>query len=160
AIPFGFGGLPVSEWENGAYADGARISSNSWGFNNSREYDAFSQTYDQIVRDAQIGMPGMQQMIVGFAAGNSGPFSGTVTSPPTAKNVITVGGSENDRPAGSDGCGIGVAGADSANDIIDFSSRGPVGLRGNDGRVKPDLLAPGTHIQAGIPQSHYFGSSV
>lgn len=161
---FGFGGASVNQWEDDAYADGARISSNSWGFTGSqaRRYDANSRAYDQIVRDAQIGVPGMQQMIVVFAAGNSGPGSGTVSSPSTAKNVITVGASENDRPAGADGCGVGEAGANSANDVIDFSSRGPAGFFffGEDGRVKPDLMAPGTHIQAGIPQSHYFGSSV
>lgn len=48
------------------------------------------------------GVPGLQPMIVVFAAGNSGPWSGSVTSPATAKNVITVGASENDRP-GADG---------------------------------------------------------
>ena len=157
---FGFGGAAVVRWEDDAYAAGARISSNSWGFPGSLGYDAFSQAYDQVVRDAQVGVPGMQPMIVVFAAGNSGPQSSSVSSPGTAKNVITVGASENDRPAGSDGCGIGGEGADSANDVIDFSSRGPVGFFGDDGRVKPDLMAPGTHIQAGIPQSHYLGSSV
>ena len=36
-------------------------------------------------------------------------------------------------------------------------------MRINDGRAKPDLVAPGTHIQAGIPQSNYaadFGSGL
>ena len=33
-------------------------------------------------------------------------------------------------------------GADSANDIIGFSSRGPT----TDGRVKPEIVAPGTHV--------------
>src|SRR6185295_4392263 len=28
---------------------------------------------------------------------------------------------------------------------------------GGDGRVKPDIMAPGTHIEAGIPQSNYGG---
>ncbi len=148
------------EWESGAYTSGARISSNSWGLTNSVDYDADAQAYDQIVRDAQIGVPGLQPMIVVFAAGNSGPRSNSVSSPATAKNVISVGASENDRPAGADGCGIGPSGADSANDVADFSSRGPAGLFNADGRVKPDLMAPGTHIEAGVPQSHYFGSSV
>jgi hypothetical protein len=156
---FGFDSASVNQWEDAAYADGARISSNSWGFTGVTGYDAFSQAYDQIVRDAQRGVPGLQPMIVVFAAGNAGPGDFTVSSPATGKNVIAVGASENDRPAGSDGCGIGEAGSDSANDVIDFSSRGPAGIFG-DGRVKPDLMAPGTHIQAGIPQSNYFGSSV
>jgi hypothetical protein len=150
---FGFGGAIANQWEDAAYAAGARISSNSWGSTGSVDYDAESQAYDQIVRDAQLGVPGLQPMIVVFAAGNAGPFPGGVSSPATAKNVITVGASENDRP-GSDGCGIGAAGADSANDVIGFSSRGPVGFLTLDQRVKPDLMAPGTHIQAGIPQSN------
>jgi len=159
---FGSGSAVVTEWESEAYAEGARISTNSWGFTDfdALRYDASARAYDQIVRDAQTDVPGMQQMIVVFAAGNSGPESRSVASPATAKNVITVGAGESDRPAGIDGCGVGVAGADSANDIIDFSSRGPVGFFAGDDRFKPDLMAPGTHIQAGIPQSHYFGSSV
>ncbi|HZN92349.1 MAG TPA: S8 family serine peptidase, partial [Myxococcales bacterium] len=60
----------------------------------------------------------------------------------------------------TDGCGVGNAWADNANDIPAFSSRGPVNLAGGDGRVKPDLMAPGTHVEAGIPQSNYDGSSV
>lgn len=156
----GGGGVSLGDWESTAYAEGARISSNSWGFTRSTEYDTAAQIYDQIVRDAQAGVPGLQPMIVVFAAGNSGPQEGSVSSPATAKNVIAVGASENDRP-GSDGCGIGSADADSASDIIDFSSRGPVGLFFTDDlRVKPDLVAPGTHIQAGIPQSNYLGTSV
>ncbi|HEX3763330.1 MAG TPA: S8 family serine peptidase [Kofleriaceae bacterium] len=158
---FGFSGSSTNQWESAAYAAGARISSNSWGFTNDFDYDADARAYDQIVRDAQTGVPGLQPMLIVFAAGNSGPRSSSVTSPATAKNVITVGASENDRPEASDGCGIGAAGADSANDVADFSSRGPTGLFSElDGRVKPDLMAPGTHIEAGIPQSDYLGSSV
>src|SRR5262245_41700884 len=99
-------------------------------------------------------------MIVVFAAGNSGSGANTVSSPGTAKNVITAGASENFRQTGTDGCAIADTGADSANDIIGFSSRGPVNSAGGDGRIKPDIVAPGTHIEAGIPQSNYDGSSV
>ena len=159
---FGFEDADEQEWERAAYADGARISSNSWGFTSTDawQYTVPSQTYDRIVRDAQPGVPGLQQMVVVFAAGNAGPGTGSVSSPGTAKNVITVGAGENERP-GADGCAIGDAGADSADDVIDFSSRGPVGaFWGVDGRVKPDVIAPGTHIEAGIPQSRYIGTSV
>jgi hypothetical protein len=159
---FGFGNASEIKWENDAYTAGARISTNSWGFITGFEYDSHSRTYDQIVRDAQTGVPGLQQMIVVFSAGNDGPDAGTVTSPATAKNVIAVGAGENDRPAGLDGCDVGADGANSANDVIGFSSRGPVGVLfgTSDGRVKPDLMAPGTHIEAGIPQSDYTGASV
>ena len=66
----------------------------------------------------------------------------SIASPGTAKNVITVGASEGVRPLVQLTCGIGDGGADQARDIIDFSSRGPT----NDGRLKPDVVAPGTRI--------------
>jgi hypothetical protein len=159
---FGNGSATGTTWENTAYGQGARISSNSWGFTGAaaRKYDSNAQAYDFIVRDAQSGAAGNQQMIVVFAAGNSGSAANTVSSPGTAKNIITVGASENVRQTGTDGCGIANSGADSANDIISFSSRGPVNSTGGDGRVKPDIVAPGTHIESGVPQSNYDGSSV
>jgi len=157
---FGSGSATATSWENTAYGQSARISSNSWGFRGVYRYDANAQEYDRIVRDSQTGTTGNQQMIVVFAAGNDGSGSNTVSSPSTAKNVITVGASENVRQTGTDGCAVGNTGADSANDIINFSSRGPVNSSGSDGRIKPDIVAPGTHIEAGIPQSNYDGSSV
>jgi hypothetical protein len=157
---FGNSASSPAAWENTAYGQGARISSNSWGFINLFRYDSNAQQVDSVVRDAQSGVAGNQQMIVIFAAGNDGSGSNTVSSPGTAKNIISVGAGENFRQTGNDGCGIGNTGADSANDIIGFSSRGPVNSAGGDGRVKPDIVAPGTHIEAGIPQSNYDGSSV
>ncbi|HKP88072.1 MAG TPA: S8 family serine peptidase, partial [Blastocatellia bacterium] len=157
---FGNGSSSGTVWENTAYGQGARISSNSWGFTNLFRYDANAQAYDRIVRDAQTGVAGLQQLTVVFAAGNDGPNPNTVSSPATAKNVICVGASENVRQTGTDGCAVANSGADSANDIINFSSRGPVNSAGGDGRIKPDIVAPGTHIEAGVPQSNYDGSSV
>jgi hypothetical protein len=157
---FGNGASTPTAWESTAYGQSARISSNSWGFTSVFRYDANAQEYDRIVRDAQTGTAGLQQLAVVFAAGNDGSGSNTVSSPGTAKNVITVGASENVRQTGTDGCAVANTGADSANDIINFSSRGPVNSAGGDGRVKPEIVAPGTHIEAGIPQSNYDGSSV
>jgi Subtilase family/Viral BACON domain len=159
---FGNGASTPTAWESTAYGQTARISSNSWGFTGAaaKKYDANAQEYDRIVRDAQTGTAGNQQMIVVFAAGNDGSGANTVSSPATAKNVITAAASENVRQTGTDGCAVANSGADSANDIINFSSRGPVNSAGGDGRVKPDLSAPGTHIEAGIPQSNYTGASV
>lgn len=137
-----------------AYQNNARISSNSWGANVAGAYNANAQTYDILVRDSQSGTAGNQQMLVVFSAGNAGPGVTTVGSPGSGKNVLTVGAAENVRShsdsnggnagntAGNDGCNIADAGADSANDMISFSSRGPTA----DGRVKPDIVAPGTHI--------------
>jgi hypothetical protein len=123
-------------------------------------YDTNAQLYDRIVRDAQTGTAGLQQMTVVFAAGNDGSGSNTVSSPGTAKNIISVGAGENVRQTGTDGCAVTNTGANNAEDVIGFSSRGPVNAAGGDGRVKPDIMAPGTHIEAGVPQSNYNGSSV
>lgn len=138
-----------------AYRDGSRISSNSWGAPSVGAYTTDSQLFDILVRDAQGAAtanpaPGNQEMVMIFAAGNSGlAGSKTVGSPGTAKNVITVGASEGVQAfGGQDACGIGDSGANNLNDVIGFSSRGPTA----DGRQKPDLMAPGTHITGGAFQ--------
>ena len=121
-----------------AYNSGARFSSNSWGFISGNGYNADSQAHDAAVRDA-TGSAGNQELTIVFSAGNDGTGANTVHPPGTAKNVITVGASENYRQTGTDGCGIGNTGANNAMDIICFSSRGPTA----DGRKKPDIVAPG-----------------
>jgi subtilisin-like proprotein convertase family protein len=126
-----------------AYNGGARISSNSWGYTSGTTYNTDSQAHDRSVRDALSATAGNQEMSIIFAAGNSGPGASTVHPPGTAKNIITVGASENYRMTGSDGCGIANSGADNAMDIISFSSRGPT----SDGRKKPELVSVGTHVQ-------------
>lgn len=146
-----------------AYQDGARISVNSWGAPDNT-YSIDAQAYDALVRDAQpagsvYDTPGNQEMVILFAAGNSGPAPHSVGAPGTAKNVITVGASENVRSLnianggssafGSDGGGYTDLNADTADDLALFSSRGPC----SDGRQKPDLVAPGTHVVGGVPQS-------
>ncbi len=140
------------------YTLGGRISSNSWGYTYSGgDYNSDCQEYDARVRDALPATPGNQEITVVFAAGNSGPSSNTVSPPGTAKNVISVGAAENYRPTWTDGCDIGPTGADNAQDIIHFSSRGPC----DDQRVKPDIVAPGTHIQGAASQSpNYNGNGV
>jgi hypothetical protein len=133
------------------YADGARISNNSWGtYNNT--YTIGCQTYDSLVRDAQSEVQGNQEMTVVFSSGNHGA-GGNLTSPGSAKNTITVGASENLR-VGFDGCGIDSTGADDINSLISFSSGGPT----TDGRKKPDICAPGTHIQGARSQARGFNA--
>ena len=87
--------------------------------------------------------------------------------PGTAKNVITVGAAESDRSSGGAGslpwlalslCFISapIANdilANNANGMAAFSSRGPA----DDGRIKPDIVAPGTNIVSN--RSHYPGAS-
>ena len=136
-----------------AYNNGSRVSSNSWG-SQSNAYTSDSQAYDALVRDAQpagsaFPTVGNQEMVIVFSAGNSGSGPNTVTSPSTGKNVITVGASENVHAFnGIDGCGIDDNGADSLSDIIFFSSRGPT----SDGRKKPDIMLPGTHVTGTVAQ--------
>lgn len=131
-----------------SYAAGARISSNSWGCSScASSYEVRAQQYDTFTRDASPTTAGNQQLITVVAAGNSGSGAGTVGAPALGKNVLTVGASENQRPVDengnwTDGCSIGPTGADNAMDVIGFSSRGPA--PGN--RVKPEVIAPGTHI--------------
>jgi subtilisin-like proprotein convertase family protein len=140
-----------------AYNAGARISSNSWGYTSGITYNTDSQLHDQLVRDAVSGTAGNQELTIVYAAGNSGPAASTVHPPGTAKNVITVGAAENWRMTGSDGCAVANSGADSALDIINFSSRGPT----SDSRKKPEICAPGTHIEGAASRATgYDGSGV
>jgi PKD repeat protein len=148
-----------------AYRDGARVSGNSWGADTAGAYTVDAQSYDALVRDAQpsgstFPAAGNQEMVIVFAAGNAGSGGAqTVGAPGTAKNVITVGASENVRsmstanggtdPSGNTSCGVADSSADNANDLAFFSSRGPCA----DGRRKPELVAPGTHITGGVAQN-------
>ena len=143
--------------EAAAYRSGARINNNSWGDTGSDGvYNADSQTYDALVRDAEPSTPGNQEMVIVFAAGNDGMNSSgqivaqSVTAPGTAKNVITVGAAQNVQTLGGvDDCGWSDAYSANANAIFSYSSRGPC----DDGRHKPDLMAPATRIIGGVPQA-------
>lgn len=114
---------------------GAVIGSNSWGDDTHGRYDLSAMEFDELVRDADFLKPGDQPYILEFSAGNAGPAAQTIGSPAVAKNVIATGACQNDRfdlfiyDIGSDA-------------MADFSSRGPC----EDGRIKPDLVAPGTWI--------------
>lgn len=140
------------------YGRGARISSNSWGADVQGDYDSAAQEYDALSRDAQTGVAGSQPLLFVFAAGNDGPAYATVGSPATAKNVLSVGASESYNPAANQGSGCGdtLADANSARDIAGFSSRGPC----IDGRIKPDVLAPGTFIHGAASRPDFNGSGV
>jgi subtilisin-like proprotein convertase family protein len=140
-----------------AYNAGARISSNSWGYTSGNNYNADTQAHDVAVRDAVSGTAGNQELSIVFAAGNAGSGANTVRPPGTGKNILTVGAGENFRQTGTDGCGIGNTGANSAMDIISFSSRGPT----SDLRKKPEIVAPGTHVQGAASRATgYNGSGV
>ncbi|MBN2392268.1 MAG: S8 family serine peptidase [Anaerolineae bacterium] len=186
----GLGGLPddLNTLFSQAYAAGARIHSNSWGSSVSGQYtvDAYNtDLYSWNNKDYTIL----------FSAGNSGidaDNDGVVDldsmgAPGTAKNCITVGATENDRPYGGvnpehtgdlwdevqcsgNGGGAGWGNCWPADFPVDpilsdllsddtygmaaFSSRGPT----DDGRTKPDIVAPGTNILSTKSQATYVSS--
>jgi len=162
--PANFTSPNYSDLASRAYRDGARISGNSWGADTAGGYDVDAQEYDELVRDSQptssaVPNAGNQEFTFVFAAGNAGSGAQTVGSPGTAKNVITVGAAENvhshattnggNNASGNDGCTTPDSEANSANDIATFSSRGPC----SDGRKKPEIVAPGTHVTGGVGQN-------
>ncbi len=149
------GGADHQEVVAQSVANDAVMSLNSWGVPTSKgAYTIRSQSYDMLTRDASSSQAGHQEMLHVFAAGNSGPADGTVQPPGTGKNVLTVGASESVRDQGVlDGCNDGQS--NNANDMADFSGRGPT----IDGRSKPDIVAPGVHIQSIASQDPDFTGS-
>jgi subtilisin family serine protease len=160
-----------------AYSAGARIHSNSWGADVYGQYTTDSVNTDDFVW-------GHRDMAITFSAGNAGTDADgnggvdgdSMGAPATAKNVISVGASENARTdgypcdAGKEAVCAYQGGANQvftygsawpfdfpANPLKDdpsagnseqmaaFSSRGPT----DDGRIKPDVVAPGTWLLSG-----------
>ncbi len=79
-----------------------------------------------------------EEKIVVVAAGNSGDGPESVGSPGAAEHAVTVGAvAEWSAPVGTDRHSMGVY-------LMAFSSRGPT----LDGRVKPDIVAPGATIRS------------
>ncbi len=156
--PYNFTSPDYTTLQTKAYNSGARLSSNSWGGSTNGLYDVDAQSFDALVRDVGAS-GGNRPMVIVFAAGNAGPGAVTISTPGSAKNVITVGAAANVRsmspasggndPAGNDGCQTDDTAAASANDVGSYSSVGPCA----DGRMKPDLMAPGSHVTGGAPQS-------
>ena len=117
-----------------AYTAGARIHSNSWGsFGSSSQgaYTSESEDVDDKANTYDRYYNGYQGFSIVFAAGNDGPNSGTVNSPGTAKNSLTVGMHQSRYGA-------------APNTIMSGSSRGPT----DDDRIKPDILAPGGYVRS------------
>ena len=156
------GGLPddLNDLFRAAYTNGARIHSDSWGAENAGYYDADCRNLDMFVWSNRT-------MLIVVAAGNAGldvNSNGVVDldsmdTPGVAKNCLTVGAAESDRPEFSAYTwgniwptnfpanpvySDEISGAyDNTNQgIAAFSGRGPC----DDGRIKPDIVAPGTDI--------------
>ena len=129
-----------------AVRHGAKIGSNSWGNDSQGDYDTDCAQFDELVRDADAGTAGYQPYILEFSAGNAGPNSQTINSPASAKNVIATGASQNDPATLASTYGLYADGRDT---MADFSSRGPCA----DGRIKPDVVAPGSWIASAASQN-------
>jgi len=140
---------------------GATIHTNSWGSSAQGVYDSMAQDVDEYMWDHK-------NFLILFAAGNEGKDENkdgvidpqSITSPGRAKNCITVGASESDRPEKSFTWDEGFNDyehnkipfpaepiksdgvSDNPSGMAAFSGRGPC----EDGRYKPDVVAPGTNI--------------
>ncbi|MFH1085327.1 MAG: S8 family serine peptidase, partial [Chloroflexota bacterium] len=192
ALSYGDGyyliGIPadIGQLFQQAYNAGARVHSNSWGSAAAGDYSLDSANVDRFIWQNR-------DMAITFSAGNAGIDANrdgaidpdSMGSPATAKNVITVGASENDR-ANSYPCdrslsytncdaqggnnsiftyfaGFGAyfptnpikddLSAGNREQMAAFSSRGPT----DDGRIKPDVVAPGTWVLSGYSDLYQQG---
>lgn len=149
---------------NQAYAAGARIHQNSWG------EDLFGR-YDTVCRDLDLFTFRNPDFFVCFSAGNAGSDtnpangvvdSGSIGAPAAAKNCIAVGATENVRNATESGTWGAMFSprfpaapinsdhvANAPTGMAAFSSRGPC----QDGRIKPDIVAPGTFIASALSRA-------
>jgi hypothetical protein len=107
-----------------AYDQGARIHTNSWG---DQENNPIQNKYTVGCEDVDQFMWEHPDMLLVFAAGNSGSSPGSVSSPSVAKSALSVGASQRGASAGS---------------MAGFSSCGPA----DDGRIKPEVTIPGSNI--------------
>ena len=171
----GLGGIPVNlnDLFQKTYDDGARVHTNSWGVPGlNLPYDASSREIDEFVWNHQ-------DQVICFAAGNDGVDgnsdgtvdSNSIGSQSAAKNCITVGASESLRKEFAPSYGTYWPGDFPANPVkrdkqannpdgmVAFSSRGPT----KEGRIKPDVVAPGTSILSTLsrnaPMGNTFGTS-
>ncbi len=114
----------------------ALVQNNSWGSGNQdpMDYGTLEAAYDALVRNADPTGTEAKPLTVCFSSGNSG--SEGITRPKAAKNVIVTGNSENYRPD---------IGGDESDSIDDVYSGSHASSHGNcaDGRVRPDIVAPG-----------------
>ncbi|GAA2048034.1 S8 family serine peptidase [Streptomyces cheonanensis] len=108
-----------------AVEQGADIISMSLGGSAGPAIDPMEDAVNQLSAGSDV--------LFVIAAGNSGPYAGTIDSPGTADAALTIGA------------------VDKSDQLADFSSVGP---RTRDGALKPDVTAPGVDIAAaGAPDA-------
>lgn len=161
----GIGGIPhdLQDLFIEAYEAGVRIHNNSWGSATESEYRFTSLEVDEFVYSHK-------DMLIVISCGNEGtafqPRNSnpgfvdwlSLGSPATSKNALSVGASRSGRKNGGfSSLTYGQAwpnkfpkepikNAQISGDpeaLAGFSSRGPCG---NESRIKPDVVAPGTDI--------------
>lgn len=183
-------GLPndLRELYQQAYDAGARIHSNSWGSDAAGAYTLDSANTDEFIWNNPDKTITFSTGNAGIDLDANGEVDDdSMGSPATAKNAISVGASENDREGNWD-CDTGLSytncsgqnsiftygsgwpadfpagpvgndpSAGNAQQMAAFSSRGPT----DDGRIKPDVVAPGTWVLSGysdLYQQGYDGSN-
>ena len=111
-------------------SEGAKIHSASWGAHSITYYSSQAKNFDDYVYNND-------ELLLVFAAGNDGgpDAPSSVDVPANAKNNIAVGATQSfgrDLERGQLGPAY----------LAWFSSRGPT----EDGRIKPDILAPGSFL--------------
>jgi serine protease AprX len=129
----------------------------------ARELDGFAFTHQDMLILFSAGNDGEDED--GPAGGGDGVIDeDSIGSPGAAKNCLTIGASENLRPSGSLPAGgidanwtafqrqdgtlrfskltLAKHVSDNPEGLAAFSSRGP----SDDGRIKPELVAPGTNV--------------
>jgi subtilisin family serine protease len=118
-------GMQAFDWSIFGNPDDADVISLSFGGGTTNGNSGFEHFLDAIVYDLDI------QVVV--ANGNGGPGSGTVGEPAGAFNILAVGNVDDGNTVSRD------------NDVLTVSSsRGPT----LDGRIKPDISAPGMNIMS------------
>lgn len=107
---------------------GVRVVNSSLGY---RDFDDFAYPYEALDGDSTASARAADEaarrgVLVVNAAGNGGPSDRSLLTPADADSAVAVGA------------------VDAGSDVAGFSSRGPTA----DGRVKPDLVAPGVSVPA------------
>ncbi|GAA2707585.1 S8 family serine peptidase [Micromonospora olivasterospora] len=121
--PFPAGGDPFTD---GRPERGPQVLTNSWGCPSIEGCDPGA------LRAATAALDAAGVFVVA-AAGNTGPYCGSIEDPPaTYPDVFTVGAVDRQRR------------------VATFSSRGPV-----PGAAKPDVVAPGAGVLSAMPGGGY-----